>query len=142
MIKKNRIVYYCDFCKKKLMRVDAMIQHEEHCTANLDRKCGVCEDDNILPNYRKILEELKARYKIYESQTDYSFMDYSIKWIGEKITRDTLAKLVDNCPACMLTLWRAIDDIAKPEDFNYKKEMESWWEEVNISKREMNYYTE
>ncbi len=122
------------------MRIDAMGKHEKHCTANLDRKCRVCENDNVLPDYRKIIEELKARYKIYESQTDCmlqgNFMGYSIGWIGEKITRDALADLVDGCPACMLTLWRAIDDIAKPEDFDYKKESESWWKEVNALKRE------
>ena len=146
MNERRRIIYYCDFCKKRLMRIDAMERHEKHCTANLDRKCRVCENDNILPDYRKILKELKTQYIICESQTDgmmlHNIIGLSIKWTGKEITRDTLAELVDSCPACMLTLWRAIEDIAKPMDFNYKKESEAWWNEVNALKREeMNYDT-
>ena len=140
MKKKKRIVYYCDFCKKRLMRINAMVQHEKHCTANLDRKCRICENNNVLPDYREILKKLKTRYIICESQTDtglmHNLIGTSIKWINKEITRDTLANLTDGCPACMLTLWRAIDDIAKPQDFNYKKELEIWWNEINALKRE------
>ena len=87
MKKKTRIVYYCDFCKKRLMRIDAMERHEKHCTANLDRKCRVCEDDNILPNFREITKELNKRYIICESQTNtmmmHNIIGMSKQWVGD-----------------------------------------------------------
>ena len=39
---RQKWVYYCDFCKKKLMVRAAMERHEKHCTMNPDRVCRMC----------------------------------------------------------------------------------------------------
>ena len=54
---KVRKVYYCDFCKKRLMRIDAIINHEKHCTANLSRICRMCDGIGSYTNYRETLRE-------------------------------------------------------------------------------------
>ena len=143
MFMKTKIkkVYYCDFCKKKMFQVSAMENHEKHCTANLHRQCKMCDKFGGYTDYKKVLKELRARYIIYESQNDNMMLagitSYSINWVGEKITRQTLHDLTDGCPNCMLTLLRQLDDIAKPEDFNYKKEIDGFWAEQN---KESLYY--
>lgn len=44
-IKTGQTVYYCDHCKKKLLRKKAMEHHEKYCASNPDnrRACEGCE---------------------------------------------------------------------------------------------------
>jgi len=39
---KLKKVYYCDFCKKKGLRIDRLRSHELSCTMNPNRICGLC----------------------------------------------------------------------------------------------------
>jgi hypothetical protein len=149
MREATRKVYYCDFCKKRLMRIDAMKKHEKYCTANLDRECRMCgEIQEVSPDFREVIKKLKSRYLILESQSDNMMLagiiSYSIRWTGEEITSQTLYDFANGCPACMLTLFRQLDEIAKPQDFNYQKELKSFWNDVNSRKRDemqMDNYT-
>jgi hypothetical protein len=42
---KIKKVYYCDFCRKHSLR--SLVKHEEHCTANPNRKCGLCKKNGV-----------------------------------------------------------------------------------------------
>ena len=42
---KIKKVYYCDFCRKHSLR--PLVKHEEHCTANPNRKCGLCKKSGV-----------------------------------------------------------------------------------------------
>ena len=59
-VKKN--VYYCDFCGKRSLAALHMHNHEDGCTMNPNRKCGLCDGRDIV----MFIEQLKSRFEIKE----------------------------------------------------------------------------
>jgi hypothetical protein len=43
MIKKPAFRYYCEFCGKSGGSASHMSRHEKYCTANPNRRCGMCD---------------------------------------------------------------------------------------------------
>lgn len=130
-IKKN--VYYCDFCKKKGLSAPAISKHEKHCTSNPNRDCGLCHQKI---DYIGIAEKLKARYKIENEYLE--IIDYwsdRVIWTDKPIIIDELFDLMEGCPACVLTVMKLAGltkYIFQSElPFNYSKEREEWWAEIN-----------
>jgi hypothetical protein len=126
-IKKN--VYYCDHCKKRSLSASHMKKHEVHCTANPDRKCGLCGRTEPI---RELITGYKARF-IVETQCDetYDFDFYKITWVGKPITLNEIRDAVDGCPNCMLSVIRQSElnryffgDTFK---FDYKAENRSYF---------------
>ena len=114
IIKKN--VYYCDFCKKHSLK--NVIEHEKHCTMNVNRACRLCD--------RK--ENLQELVNKYLSITNTEFKKV------EDIMDD-----VDGCPICCLTIIRLAKLNKSPNtiDFNFEEEVEKYWDEKNeVSLRE------
>ena len=145
IIKKN--VYYCEFCNKKSLK--SVKDHEKHCTNNLDRDCKLCKEKY---NYREIIDKLKQRFVFMETtkvnEDDFGvgeFIDVSISWVTDKISGKEVLDLVNGCPICALTI---IKGLAKNKnesrllniDFDYGKELGSWWTEINGLLREEMYY--
>ena len=99
----------------------------------------MCSDYQPLINYKEIIKELKTRYIILESGDDFSALSgifsYCIKWIGNKITSQTLFDLTDGCPACVLTIIKHIDAEYMNIDFNYGDEANNFWNERNRDSR-------
>jgi hypothetical protein len=128
-VKKN--VYYCDFCKKRSLSAGAMRKHEKHCTANLNRECGLCKEKY---DYMEIIETLKKRYNLITTEYD-GFTSCSVEWIEEPLTIEEIKDLVEGCPACTLTIIRKLDDIIKIKynelNYNYKHDVTNWWNEKN-----------
>ena len=113
---KLKKVYYCDYCKKHGLRKDYMKYHEEHCTLNLKRKCGLCKRiDSIEPIINK--------YKNINRIEDL------VNVPKQSINIDKLKEDVDYCPVCALTVIRCAE--LKNVNFDYKKEVDSWWDNVN-----------
>jgi hypothetical protein len=101
-------VFYCDFCKKHSLRSDCTKSHEEHCTLNPDRQCGLCDNQDLGIAFD--IEEIK--------ETDL--------WTSRKILITG-----DECPCCVLSFVRRnkIDTVKKIKD------EKSFWDYKEESKR-------
>jgi hypothetical protein len=137
-IKKN--VYYCDFCKKKSLR--SLKQHEEHCTANPNRTCGVCGTTSIfyaIQHFKKLFKDIPqkidkvGRGNINEFGYDENDIDRYKEMI--KSHKNEIEHFTE-CPACFLSIIRnsvpkEMNFCLSAFDFNYKDELARWWEEKN-----------
>ena len=127
-IKKN--VYYCDFCNKRGLSAAHIKWHEESCTANPNRKCGLCEGRDI----NKYINELKDRFEIIKCEPD-EFMGNTleIKWKGNPIKLDEILEFTEGCPNCTLAILRQtkLNYSIFGFKYNYKEEIQSWWSEKN-----------
>ena len=116
MRQAKRWRYYCDFCKKVSGRRSAMERHEKGCTMNPNRVCGVGDKwkGGCVATVPELLAELAE--KGYPA----------------------LRNLAEECPACILAALRQSTAIISDQDasdgrydFDYKKEMENVWRDVN-----------
>ena len=113
------------------------------------RDCKLCKEKY---NYREIIDKLKQRFVFMETtkvnEDDFGvgeFIDVSISWVTDKISGKEVLDLVNGCPICALTI---IKGLAKNKnesrllniDFDYGKELGSWWTEINGLLREEMYY--
>lgn len=127
MIIKKVNRYYCEYCKKSNCSKSSIRKHEEHCTMNPNRICGVCEmlkegdGKERLKNALEFLSPLKG-------QTPYTYCDedgLNFSRMDPKISRK-LRDITDNCPACIMAALRQSDiPVGYMDDFNFKGEMDS-----------------
>ena len=121
-------VYYCDFCKKHALR--SLKQHEKYCTGNLNRECRICSrKPDARPTLKVLVRYFKKQIYIPPKSESGGIPADQIK--TPKI--EDIMDRVDNCPACALTIIRALKLQNYPFDirFDYKKEVETWWAEKN-----------
>lgn len=115
MRREKRWRYYCDHCKKSGGSAYHLKRHEERCTANPDRKCGIC--DNIGDSPRPIKELIIAIGSGGEQ--------------GLERVRD----ISINCPACILAAIRqsGINDKGAEQfiEYDFHKELASFWSDYN-----------
>ncbi len=126
IIRKN--VYYCEFCKKKGLSSGHMKHHEQHCTGNIDRRCGMCESK---PKYAPLIAKYKAQMESHSVTTSDDDNDY-IEWvIDKKPDLDDIAEDCEFCPACILTVLRACGLCGHEWDMNFdlKARNQEWWAE-------------
>ncbi len=140
---KRKIVYYCDFCKKKSLR--SLKIHEKHCTANPDRECRLCDNKDIKP----IIEKYKKFFTIEETEKVIlggQEWEVVIKPTFKKefTLRDIVNELDYICPNCILAIIRCLglnryymEDKFK---FNYKKALDNWWYIINKEERRKDEY--
>lgn len=125
---KIKKVYYCDFCKKRSLR--SLAQHEKHCTGNPDRECRLCDNKSIKP----IIEKYKKLFTVEKMGTEWPVLRVTFK---KKFTLKNIIDELDyRCPNCILAIIRALGlnrwyMKGKIEYFDYKKELEEWWEATN-----------
>ena len=118
MITKKVSRHYCEFCRRGSVKKPTMLKHESGCTANPNRVCGLCAYAGLTP--RPTVELIKA------------FEDSGC-------SLDDLRKATENCPGCILAVLRQSkmnNDI--PEEkiwFDFKKELEEWWQVTNIMRQ-------
>ena len=140
---KRKIVYYCDFCTKKSLR--SLKIHEKHCTANPGRECRLCDNKSVRPiidKYRGYfyLREVKRR-----SIEDWN-PSHIIPVFKKKFTlKDIINELDYECPNCILAIIRCLGlnryyFKGKFEYFDYKKELDKWWETIREEQRERDEY--
>ena len=139
--KVNR--YYCEFCKKAGCSGGHIRKHEERCTANPNRVCGICA---MLGLEQKPIADLIALLpKMPEGYTAYTAMEEAREYreSGAKETAYYLApeiakalpalrELTGNCPACILAAFRqAKIFVSWVEGFDFKSECEAVWQAFN-----------
>jgi len=136
MITKTKKVYYCEFCKKHGLRKDMMERHEQKCTMNPDRVCGLCGYAHI---DREIKKYTEAYTVIKETSDNHSFITERVIWHTTLTLKDLRNEV--ECPICMLTVirqaklnkWPQCSDFYGDErdGFDYKKELQEWRDEEN-----------
>jgi hypothetical protein len=126
-IKKN--VYYCEYCNKRGLSAGHMSKHEKSCTLNINRICRVC---NLLDN-----EKLELQPIIDKHMALYLQSNYLKPYNGQLILEDC-----NICPACALSVIRQVYKQANAKNFyssivfDYKKEMQSIFNDINSSRKE------
>ena len=133
VIKKN--VYYCDFCKKKSLR--SLKRHEERCTQNPDRRCGMCDIIDLNP----ILDEFEDKFVLCVTEHKEHWPGSAIyEEVIEPIWKDefTLQDIqgaVDGCPACILSVVRCLGlnfwYFQGRFKYDFKAARSDWWDATN-----------
>ncbi|GAF80064.1 unnamed protein product [marine sediment metagenome] len=133
--KVNR--YYCDFCKKAGCSGGHMKKHEERCTLNPNRICGMCKTmDERQPDLKKLIG-LLPNIKEYEKyNSEYEYMEYDVSNLKPHLkgVLKIIRGKTNNCPACILAVIRqAKIPVSLVEDFNFSKECKQFWNDFNDS---------
>ena len=126
---KQKIIYYCEYCKKHLHKRPSMEYHEKHCTANLDRLCGLCGRTGRTKRSLSVLVRYFKRQMFAPEGTNTADI--------KQPKLDNIMEEVNYCPICTLAIIRGCG-LTYPYDikFDYNKEMETWWENVRQEERE------
>jgi len=114
MKEKLKKVYYCEHCKKKSLRKDIILKHENYCTNNPNRQCRMCENKD-LENAKSFIKDIQSDTKLYA----YFESKEGLEELKQKVV----------CPSCLLYIFRQTK--VHNWNFDYKKECKSWWVEVN-----------
>ena len=125
IVRKN--VYYCEFCKKKGLSSGHMKHHESHCTGNISRKCGMCDDQ---PDYAEIVAKYKSQMKSHTTETADDFDTYTTLVVDEKPTVDDIEADCNECPICTFTVIRlcGLFDWEWDTKFDLKARTQDWWD--------------
>ena len=121
--------YYCDYCKKSGGSGGHMKRHEESCTLNPNRICGMCkhtdEKQAAMADMIKVLDVTKITpIKDYYSET-YTMLS------NEKEMLEKLREVANGCPACMLAALRQHGYPFMFDSFRFNDEKKSFWADAN-----------
>ena len=130
--KVNR--YYCEFCKKSGCSVFHIRRHEERCTMNPNRKCGMCATmAEEQPNMEDLLAILPDPAQSWiEDEFGKSYRPPPS--LNEAI--DKLRGVANNCPACILAALRQKGIPVPATEFNFTKECKSFWSDINAQNQQ------
>lgn len=117
VVKKK--VYYCEYCdKKKGLHPYWVRKHEEGCTANPNRKCGMCGRESFKKLLAKYLIDLKLKNEPTEERV-------------EQIKKEI------GCPACILALLRQTNTLVGGKYYDFKTERVKYWEKKSKENQEL-----
>uniref|UniRef100_A0A6M3K226 Uncharacterized protein n=1 Tax=viral metagenome TaxID=1070528 RepID=A0A6M3K226_9ZZZZ len=121
--------YYCEYCKKSGCSARHMRHHEERCTMNPGRKCGMC---GLIDAEQQPMETLLAVLP----DPALFWKDWAFTYTAEiqKAVAD-LREIADGCPACILAalLQKGIP-VGAIYDFNFREECDGVWARFNEEK--------
>ncbi len=130
--------YYCDFCKKSGCSKGHLRRHEEHCTLNPNRVCGVCA---MLEETQSPLEALVAMLPSPKGQEAWN-EEFDYHYFAEAFTTQCnkalkgLRNAANDCPACILAAIRLSGiPVAVMSDFDWAKEMKNIFDEIRDFER-------
>ena len=130
--------YYCDYCKKSGCSGGHIKRHEESCTMNPNRVCGMCKQtDEEQPKMADMIKALDVAV-INEGQDNHGFDFCTIK--NEKEALEALRKAANNCPACILAALRQHGYPFLFDSFRFADEQKSFWGDVNESRMDYGDY--
>jgi hypothetical protein len=129
MKKKLRWRYYCDYCKASRGTRQSMEHHEERCTMNPNRKCGLC---GIRDGGSGYLNECLDVLNLY----------LELAGTGEDLPRsvaDKLREVSDGCPVCIYAALRQCGFLPlQLPGFNYESESKSMFDDAMDEIRQEN----
>jgi len=124
--------YYCEFCKKASCSGGHIKRHEERCTMNPNRVCGMCKmTDNEQVDIKDMLAILPdPKEYIIERDLSISYVITFSDVVSEAM--ESLRELVGNCPACIMAALRQKGiPVPMAEGFHFSDECKSVWGEIN-----------
>lgn len=139
MRKERRIVYYCDFCKKRSLR--SLAKHEKNCTANPGRSCGICGGGA----FSEVKEKYAALFSLKDKEIHIpGFKDPDIIKVAEykePFTWENIRDDLDGCPACLLAVLRQLGLLyhyheTVNNNYNLRKTFDDYWAEENNRRSE------
>lgn len=123
--------YSCEFCKKSNCSASAISKHEQRCTLNPDRVCGMCQmlkqKQADLPS---VIFALPKPVLFQESDCgDTLTWPDGVDTAGVYANLKTLTR---GCPACIMAAIRqAKIPVPMIPEFDYTKECEAVWALIN-----------
>ena len=122
---KHVLRYYCDFCGRGYFKKPSIERHENGCTANPSRICGLCQ-------YAEPALEQKPMVDLVRC----------LSWDKDGYGMKELRQLCEGCPGCILAAIRQSgmlkQAVAEGEhvdfEFDFKKELADWRATANESK--------
>ena len=134
--------YQCDFCGKKNYSSGHMKRHEISCTSNPNRvckMCGIVETVNNLEELKKIMP--KPQYPMIQGFFEGVEYDvYGLVNVEEmKAALEKLKEASGQCPACILAVLKQLKINCYAIGYDYKKERNELWKEINSQKAEYDY---
>ena len=130
MKKKTCTQYKCDFCGKMKYSKYLMNIHEVYCTLNPNRECRLCI---LISGKSSNLSELLKNFPDPKIEyCDGSEAIENIEEINDGI--DKIAKITENCPACILSVLSQKGIHPKDTKFNYQQEIRIFWNDYNYSR--------
>ena len=131
---KTKTVYYCDYCKKHSLR--PLAKHEQYCTGNPNRQCGLCGRTETLSG---IIALFKKQTGYIEKQGEY---EIELQNICQPHIKDIMEEL-ENCPICTFAVIRQVGLHKYPfdmEGFKLENELKLWWDAVNAEQTKHDMY--
>ena len=129
--------YWCDWCKKARNSKAAMVLHENRCTLNPERECGVCRSEKLSPQPLAYLKAVARNDPAELATLDADDeMGGRLQIATAQGLVDELMDLADGCPACVFAALRQTGRLAYQEEkepfsmvsFRYQHEMQEFWE--------------
>lgn len=133
--------FYCDFCGKGGCYSSNMRRHEEHCTLNPNRKCGLCEIARETPKPIAELVALLPDPKQYERHepADAPLHYGTDLYDAINAALPELRNVTGNCPACIFAALRQSGlPLEMADGFQFKQELADFWQETNADRRGLN----
>ena len=144
MREKRVLRFWCDYCKKAGLQIAAMRKHELHCTLNPNRECGMCgiydKETKPMPELLEILKDVADSWKDYGYGEDFPYESFSADSAQMKSAMESLEVATEGCPACKLAAIRQSKIPVPCTDFDFKKECDAWWSEINQDRNGANEY--
>lgn len=112
MITKRVNRYYCSYCRKSGCSAGHMRKHEQRCTLNPNRECGMCR------TMKREQPNLAVLIAMIPHEEPFA--------IGPEIR-----EAAHDCPACILAAIRQAGVYVSLTDFNYTEECKGWWAAIN-----------
>ena len=134
--------YWCEYCNKAGLQKGAMRQHERHCTMNPKRVCRVCAMVQDCPLEETQQHDPVALAAMLPDPSEHkNLTEENFEYIDDSI-KEPLAKAVQavrevcgGCPACIMAALRQRGiPVPLAEGLDFKKEMQSFWDEINERK--------
>jgi len=126
--------YECDFCKKRGYSAGHMRKHEQRCTMNPGRECGVCEKmlDQGMPDLKKLIAMVPDNWAC--ECFEFSKSD-DVPDVDEGIVNTALVEIYDaagGCPNCTAAAFRQAGvPLRGVTDFHWKAELAAIWAGIN-----------
>lgn len=124
--------YICEYCKKSGCAAGHMKKHEERCTMNPNRKCGMCAMMDLdQPNLTSMIALLPNPDQYEKKERYWSGFGNDFKKVVEEIM-PKLREKTNDCPACILAALRqAKIPVRLVESFSFFEECKKTWEDFN-----------
>jgi hypothetical protein len=149
--------YYCEHCPKAGQSGFHMKNHEASCTLNPARVCRMCvklaegaqadmaEMLALLPDPAAFMKTFPAEREwvidAWETIPARTALDDEAIKAQIVVAMPKLRELVNGCPVCIMAAFRQRKiPLPLAEDFNFTKEMESLWADINSAREEREYY--